>query len=81
VAVTVKAGSFKAVKIVSENITQFGSANPAGGSGSGSARHVSYYVPELGIPVKSETLWSYPWGPAMMRERQAIELLEYSFGD
>ncbi len=81
VAVTVKAGSFKAVKIVSENITQFSDSQSLGGSGSGRARYVSYYVPELGISVKSEGVWSYPWGPQMMRERQVLELLEYSLAN
>lgn len=79
--VTVKAGTFKAVRIVSDNATQYSSPNPAGGTSSGKAKHVFYYVPELGISVKGESQWSYPWGPSTMRERQGLELLEYSLGD
>lgn len=81
VPVTVKAGSFKAVRIVSENDTQYKSPNPAGGTGVGRAQHVFHYVPELGISVKAESQWSYPWGPSTMRERQGLELLEYSLGN
>jgi hypothetical protein len=83
VAVKVRAGSFKAVKIVTENRILIGGRADRGAGGALNAKQqrVSYYVPELGTWVKSEVLTSYPWGPQMMREREGLELTEYSLAN
>jgi hypothetical protein len=69
VSLTVKAGSFKVVKMVSD-------ANWTLGSFSGRVRVVSYYAPEAGISVKSE---AESTGPE--RSREVFELLEYSLAE
>lgn len=79
-SLTVKAGSFKVVKIVSDNVYR-ASMNAEGdkrfGSWGSSARLVSYYAPEIGIWVKSESTEAFE----SARFRDRLELLEYSLGD
>lgn len=70
VSLTVKAGSFKVVKIVSEN------AYRSNSGWNGKARFESYYAPEIGMWVKSEFTETLPF--QNMRDR--YELLEYSLG-
>ncbi len=70
VSLTVKAGSFKVVKIVSDN-------NWNAGQFAGRVRRVSYYAPEIGIVVKIEAASTFRWEPW----RDVYELLEYSLGD
>lgn len=87
VPVTVKAGSFKAVRITVES--RFKVMNPhnsvdvglALAADSGTQQRVSWYVPELGTWVKSDALTVYPWGPQTARERERLELVDYSRGD
>jgi hypothetical protein len=66
---TVKAGSFKVVKMVSDN-------NWTWGPVAGTVRVVSYYAPEIGISVKTEVEATWP-----ERFRDVFELLDYSRGD
>lgn len=79
-SLTVKAGSFKVVKMVSDNVYR-GSMKAEGdkrfGSWDSSVRVVSYYAPEIGIWIKSESMEKH--NTARFRDR--LELLEYSPGD
>jgi hypothetical protein len=78
----VKAGSFRVVKIVSENA--YRATLRAEGDRKlgwdGSVRLVSYYAPEIGIWVKSESMETLQSGN---RERylDRLELVEYSLGN
>jgi hypothetical protein len=65
----VTAGSFKVVKMVSDN-------NWTKDAFSGRVRLVSYYSPEIGISVKTEVEATWP-----ERFHDVFELLEYSLGD
>jgi hypothetical protein len=76
VSLTVKAGSFKVVRIVSDNSASGSDDRAPGGVWSGSMRSVSYYAPEIGISVKAEFASTSP-----VRFRDVYELLEYSLGD
>jgi hypothetical protein len=80
-SLTVKAGSFKAVKIVSDNVyraTFRASSDKQRFSGwDSSARVVSYYAPEVGIWIRSESTEKVDAD----RFRDRLELLEYSNGD
>ena len=64
-SLTVKAGSFKVVKMVSDNVYR-GSMKAEGdkrfGSWDSSVRVVSYYAPEIGIWVKSESTEKHEYG-------------------
>ena len=79
-SLTVKAGSFKVVKMVSDNVSRASfkaSIDQRMGSWDSSVRVVSYYAPEIGIWVKSESTEKlHP-----DRYRDVLELLEYSLGD
>jgi len=79
-SLTVKAGSFKVVKMVSDHLYR-GTMKAAGdqrfGSWDSSVRVVSYYAPEIGMWVKSES--SETFQSARFHDR--LELLEYSRGD
>jgi hypothetical protein len=83
-SLTVKAGSFKVVKMVSENVyrakfkAEIDQRQPSWGS---TVRVVSYYAPEIGIWVKSESAEKLSTGSAMDNYRDRLELLEYSLGD
>lgn len=73
VSLTVKAGSFKVVKIVSDNSAS--GLSLAVGGWSARIRLVSYYAPEIGRSVKTEFTSTLPM------QRDVFELLEYSLGD
>jgi len=68
-SLTVKAGSFKVVKMVSDN-------NWTKDAVTGRVRVVSYYAPEIGISVRTEVEATWP-----ERFRDVFELLDYSLGD
>lgn len=75
VSLTVKAGAFKAVKIVSDNAASGSDVRAPGGVWSARIRIVSHYALEIGMWVKSEFTSTLPW------QREVFELLEYSRGD
>lgn len=80
-SLTVKAGSFKVVKIVSDNVYRASfsaSSDKQRFDGwNGTARVVSYYAPEIGIWIKSESTEKVD----SFRFLDRLELLEYSIGD
>jgi hypothetical protein len=79
-SLTVKAGSFKVVKMVSDNVYRASfsaSSDKRFGGWDSSARVVSYYAPEIGIWVKSESTEKVDSARFLDR----LELLEYSRGD
>jgi hypothetical protein len=80
-SLTIKAGSFKVVKIVSDNVyraTFKATSDKQRFDGwESSARVVSYYAPEIGIWIKSESTEKVD----SARFRDHLELLEYSRGD
>jgi hypothetical protein len=82
-SLTVKAGSFRVVKMVSENVYHARLKAEADQRvvWDSSVRFVSYYAPEIGIWVQSESAEKIP-GPGGGRNyRDRLELLEYSLGD
>jgi hypothetical protein len=74
VPLTVKAGTFNVVRIVTYNSAEGTDPNAPGGVWSAKIRFVSYYAPEIGISVKTEFTSPLP------RQRDVSELLEYSLG-
>lgn len=70
--VTVAAGTFKVVKMVSKNSYTWKNRYA---SGTGAAEYVSYYSPELGVSVKSEISDKPSQGNAT---KDQLELTEYS---
>ncbi|MCM2251581.1 MAG: hypothetical protein NDJ19_04395 [Ramlibacter sp.] len=82
-SLTVKAGSFKVVKMVSENVyrARLKAERDRGISWDSTARVVSYYAPEIGIWVKSESTEVIPLPGGGGRYRDRLELIEYSIGD
>lgn len=85
--VTVKAGTFKVVKMISDNVYRGSFSGlrdkQAFGGWDSSVRAVSYYAPEIGIWVKSESTEKVdPTSPGRAQLfRDRLELLEYSLGD
>lgn len=74
--VTVPAGTFKVVKIVSQNKYLWRNTT-SGGRGDGYSEFVSYYSPELGFSVKSEMV-DRPSAGNLMEDK--MELTEHSIG-
>jgi hypothetical protein len=83
-SLTVKAGTFKVVKMVSEDVYR-GSYSASGdqrfGTWDSRAQVVSYYAPQIGIWVKSESTEKLPKQMVLSQVRDRLELLDYSLGD
>ena len=79
-SLTVRAGTFRVVKVVSDNVYRasfVALADKRFGSWDGSARVVSYYAPEIGIWVKSEATEKVDSASF----RDVLELVDYSRSD